>query len=130
MLIWYGNIPEETLYYAIRWQPEWKPAWILDIVINWAIPFFILLPVVTSRNKWVVFLIALIILAGQWIDLYITVFPAVGAGKFGLIEAGAFAGFAGLFALITGYNLSKANLIPENAPLIRESYEHHFESYI
>src|SRR5512133_878226 len=64
MLIWYGNIPEETLYYAIRWQPEWKTAWIMDIVINWAIPFFILLPVVTSRNKWVVFIIALAILAG------------------------------------------------------------------
>lgn len=131
MLIWYANIPEETVYYAKRWVEEWQPLWIADIVINWAIPFFILLPVNTSRNKWIVFAVAVVLIAGQWIDLFVEIFPgAVTHSYFGLIEIGSFIGFAGLFVLITGYSLSKAAVVPQNHPLIRESYQHHFESYI
>ena len=131
MLIWYANIPEETVYYAQRWTSEWKIFWYLDIIMNWAIPFFILLPVVTSRNKRIIFIVAVILLAGQWVDLFVTIFPAaVGKSDIGLIEIGSFIGFAGLFALITGYHLSKAALVPVNHPLIQESYTHQFESYI
>ena len=131
MLIWYANIPDETIYYAIRWKAEWQPIWALDIIANWVVPFFVLLPVNTSRNKWIVLSVALVILAGLWIDLFVEIFPgSVGHFHFGLIEIGSFLGFAGLFALITGYNLSKAALVPKKHPLIEESYQHHFESYI
>lgn len=131
MLIWYGNIPEETIYYAVRWTPQWQPFWAADIIMNWAIPFFVLLPVNTSRNKWIVLSVALILVAGQWIDLFVEIFPgSVGHRYFGFIEIGTYIGYAGLFALVTGYNLSKAALVPKNHPLIEESYKHHFESYI
>jgi hypothetical protein len=131
LLIWYANIPEETIYYAKRWVDEWQPFWVADIIINWAIPFFVLLPVNTSRNKWVVFAVAIVMVAGQWVDLFVEIFPgAVAHSYFGFIEIGSYVGFAGLFALVTGYSLSKASLIPQNHPLIQESYQHHFESYI
>jgi hypothetical protein len=131
MLIWYANIPEETIYYAVRWQPEWKLLWILDIILNWAVPFFVLLPVVTSRNKWVVLAVGIILLAGQWIDLFLAIFPgSVGNSTIGFIEMGTFVGFAGLFVLITGFFLSRAALVPVNHPFIKESYQHQFESYI
>ncbi len=29
MLIWYGNIPEETIYYAVRWEGQWQPCFML-----------------------------------------------------------------------------------------------------
>jgi len=131
MLIWFGNIPEETVYYAIRWNHEWQPAWIADIVLNWAIPFFVLLPVNTSRNKWIVFSVALILIAGQWIDLFIEIFPgSVGHSHFGFIEIGTYLGFAGLFILVVGFSLTKASIVPQKHPYIEESYHHHFESYI
>lgn len=131
MLIWYSNIPEETIYYATRWTPEWKFYWVADIVVNWAIPFFVLLPVITSRKKWIVFGIAVLLLAGRWIDLYISIFPgAVGESRFGIIEAGSFLGFAGLFAIVTGFYLSKASIVPVKHPFLNESIHHHFESYI
>lgn len=131
MLIWYSNIPEETTYYLTRWQPGWKFLWISDIVVNWAIPFFVLLPVATSRRKWIVFGIAVLLLAGRWVDLYISIFPgAVGESSFGYIEAGAFLGFAGLFALVTGYYLTRASIVPVKHPFLKESVHHHFESYI
>jgi hypothetical protein len=131
MLTWYGNIPDETIYYAKRWTSSWQPFWALDIIVNWAIPFFVLLPVITSRNKWVVLVVGLVLLVGLWLDLYVEIFPAIYVtSKIGFIELGAFAGFAGLFSLVTGYYLSKAALVPVNHPLIQESYKHHFESFI
>jgi hypothetical protein len=131
MLTWFGNIPEETIYYVKRWTAEWQPLWLADIIINWAIPFFVLLPVFTSRSKWIVFIVALILVAGQWIDLFLAIFPGSSiAVHFGFIEIGSFLGFAGLFILTTGYYLSNASLVPLKHPYIEESYHHHFESYI
>ena len=131
ILIWYGNIPEETIYYAKRWTTEWQPIWAVDIIINWVIPFFVLLPVNTSRNKWIVFAVAVLLAVGQWVDLYVEIFPgSVIHPTFGIIEIGSYLGFTGLFALFVGYILSKAALVAKNHPLIEESYSHHFESYI
>jgi hypothetical protein len=131
MLTWFGNLPEETIYYAVRWQPEWQPIWAIDVIVNWGIPFFVLLPVNTSRSKWIVFAVAIILVAGQWIDLFVAIFPgSLGHTHFGFIEIGSYLGFAGLFALVAGYNLTKAKMVPQNHPYIEESYNHHFEPYI
>lgn len=131
MLVWYGNIPEETIYYAKRWTAEWQPYWALDIILNWVVPFFVLLPVITSRSRWIVFSVALVLFAGLWMDLCVEIFPGtVGHSHLGFIEIGSFIGFAGLFALVTGYHLSRAALVPAKHPYIEESYQHHFESYI
>ena len=50
-----------------------------------------------------------------------------GALKFGLIEAGLFLGYAGLFALVVATTLSKAKIIPPNHPYLEESLNHKFE---
>jgi hypothetical protein len=126
MLIWFANIPEETVYYAERWNHGWKILFYVNITINWFIPFVVLLSQKMDRNKTVVKLICLLLIAGQWIDLYDQIMPAItGSPKFGLIEIGAFIGSAGLFALVIGKTLSKANLIPKNHPYLEESLYHH-----
>jgi hypothetical protein len=127
MIIWYGNIPEETIYYSVRWQEGWKTMFFLEIGLNWAIPFMVLLPVKTNRNMNIVFVVILILIIGQYIDLFGQVIPGTtGLLKFGLIEAGMFLGYAGLFALVVATSLSKAKLIPPNHPYLEESLEHHF----
>jgi hypothetical protein len=127
MIIWYGNIPEETIYYYTRWQTGWKLLFFLEIGLNWAIPFLILLPVKTSRNKTVIFVIIVILIIGQYLDLFVQIIPGTtGLLKFGWIEAGMFIGYAGLFALVVATALSKAKLIPSNHPYLEESLNHHF----
>ncbi len=37
MLIWYGNIPEETVYYVKRWEAGWQTLFFAEIAINWFI---------------------------------------------------------------------------------------------
>jgi len=127
MIIWYGNIPEETAYYSIRWQEGWKVLFFLEIGLNWFIPFMILLPVKASRNMTIVTIVIVFLIIGQYIDLFVQVIPGTtGALKFSWISAGTFLGFAGLFALVIATTLSKAKILPFNHPYLDESLNHKF----
>ncbi len=75
MLIWYVNITEESVYFIRRMQGLWQPVTLLSIGLNWAIPFFVLLPRPAKRNWRVMVRISLVILAGRWLDLYLMVLP-------------------------------------------------------
>jgi len=127
MIIWYGNIPEETAYYYVRWQEGWKIMFFLEIGLNWAVPFLVLLPVKSSRNTTAMLIVIILLIIGQYIDIFVQVIPGTtGILKFGWIEAGIFLGYSGLFALIVALALSKAKLVPSNHPFLEESLNHHF----
>lgn len=127
MIIWYGNIPEETSYYFIRWNDGWKTLFFAEIILNWAVPFFILLPIKTSKSKLVITIVILFLIVGQYIEYYLHIMPVVvGAVKLGIIEIGSFIGFAGLFIYVVVSNLGKRKLIAKNHPYLSESLDHHF----
>ena len=127
MIIWYGNIPEETAYYYIRWNEGWKVMFFLEIGLNWGIPFLVLLPVKASRNVNLISIVIFFLIIGQYLDLYLQIIPGTaGILVFGWIEAGMFLGYAGLFALVVGKALSNARLIPSNHPYLEESLDHKF----
>jgi hypothetical protein len=126
MLIWYGNIPEETIYYAVRWEGQWEVLFYADILINWFIPFVVLMPKKPARRLKVVVPIIILLIIGQWIDLYLQIMPGVtGKNNFGFIEIGTFLGYAGLFALVIARTLSSAPLVPKNHPYLGECMDHH-----
>lgn len=126
MLIWYGNIPEETAYYALRWTGGFKIIFYVNFFINWFVPFVILLPQKLNKNINVVKWIAIMLIAGQYLDLYEQIIPGVlHAPVFGIIEIGFFIGFAGLFVYIFARALSSVALIPKNHPYLDESLHHH-----
>ncbi len=127
MIIWYGNIPEETMYYYVRWHEGWKVMFFLEIGLNWAVPFMVLLPVKSSRNMTAIVIVIMFLIIGQYVDLYVQVIPGTtGVLKFGWNAAGIFLGYAGLFALIVATTLSKAKIIPPNHPYLEESLNHQF----
>jgi hypothetical protein len=127
MIIWYGNIPEETVYFSERWKEGWKILFFLEIGLNWFIPFMILLPVKASRNMTLITIVIIFLIIGQYVDLFTQVVPgSIGALKFGWISIGTFLGYAGLFALVVATALSKAKIIPANHPYLVESLEHKF----
>ena len=126
MLIWYANIPEETEYFAHRWHLGFKVIFYVNFAINWFLPFVLLLSQKINKNISIVKALCIVLIAGQYIDLYEQIFPGVMNGPvFGIIEIGFFAGFAGLFALVVSRSLSKAALIPRNHPYLEESMHHH-----
>lgn len=127
MLIWYGNIPEETIFYVKRMHGVYEVLFFANILLNWGIPFVFLMPRSNSRSKLVMVPVIILLIIGQYTELYFEIWPAtVGAAKFGLMEIGMYLGFIGLFSLVVVTYLAKASLVPRNHPFLQESIHHHF----
>jgi len=127
MLIWYGNIPEETVFYVKRSEGVFGVLFFANIILNWFIPFLFLMPRMTSRSKVFMLPVIVLMMIGQYTELYYYIWPAVvHEAKFGLFEIGTYLGFLGLFAYVVSNTLSKANLVPKNHPYLEESLYHQF----
>lgn len=126
MLIWFGNIPEETAYYAKRWDNGWKFFFFFNLAVNWFIPFLGLLPQKLDKSINFVMGICILLMVGQFTDVYEQILPEITTvPKLGIPEIGIFAGMAGLFLFALMRTLSKAPLIPKNHPYLEESIHHH-----
>lgn len=127
MLIWYANIPEETVYFYVR-HKYFNEVFYISLVLNFVVPFFALMTRNSKRTFAVLIPVSVIVIIGHWFDLYMMIMPgAVGgeASGFGLLEVGLTIGFIGLFLLITFWSLTKAPLAPKKHPLYKESLEYH-----
>lgn len=121
LLIWYGNIPEEVTYYLRRTSDAWLPLFLVNFAINWAVPFFSLLPVAAKRDPKRLITIATLVLFGHWLDLYLMVFPSRrDAPSLGALELAMFAGTAALLYLIFRRGLGRAPLLPPHDPLLAQ----------
>ena len=118
MLIWYANIPEETTYFVARTHGGWLVAFVGTAVLNWGVPFVVLLPRAAKRNRRVLAAVALVVLAGRWLDLYLMILPPFTGGSpaIGVWEIGLLAGGAGLFGLGLLGALRAAPMVPAGDP--------------
>jgi len=125
-LIWFGNIPEETIYYAKRWDNGWLIFFVANFILNWFIPFIGLLPQKLDKNINFVYFVCIVLLVGLYTDIFEQVMPDfMTRPEFGIIEIGVFAGLAGLFLFAFSKALAKAPIIPKNHPYLEESIHHH-----
>ncbi len=127
MLIWYANIPEETIYFQPRAHGIYKGIFWLMFIINFIAPLLILMTRNAKRNYGTVALMAVLIIFGHWLDFYQMVFPAVSPNKVPNIiyDLGIALGFVGLIMFVTGRALTKAPLLARNHPFVKESLIHH-----
>lgn len=122
MLIWYANIPEESVYYVRRLEGAWGPLFLLNVLLNWAIPFAVLLPRATKRNPAWLGRVAVVVLAGRWLDLHLMVNAAGGrAPALGLWEVGPIVAAAALFLLAFLRGTAQAAPAPLRDPYLVES---------
>jgi len=122
LLIWYGNLPEETAYFLIRRQEGFKLLFLAEIFINWGFPFLFLMWNRMAKNTTALLIAVAVLLVGQYIEVYNAIFPGtVHHPSFGFIEIGTFLGFAALFVLVVVISLSKQPLMPKNHPYLTES---------
>jgi hypothetical protein len=132
LLTYYANIPEEAEYFYRRWEPEFKPWFWLNIVVNFATPLLVLMARDSKRAVPILKTACIILILGHWLDYWQMIMPgSVGPQSSWLveiswIEAGVFIGFAGLFTFSMLTALSKfTSLIPKKHPLLDESLHHH-----
>ncbi|MCR6719263.1 MAG: quinol:cytochrome C oxidoreductase [Chitinophagaceae bacterium] len=127
MLIWYANIPEETVYFKPRAEGLYSGIFWLMFIINFLAPLLILMTRDSKRRYSTMTFMALLILFGHWLDFYQMVFPAVSPNEVPMIlyDFGVALGFVGVIMFVTGKALSKAPLLATNHPLTKESVIHH-----
>jgi len=76
MLIWYGNLPEETHYILTRLAGPVARAHLALAILRFFVPFLLLLGrAAKSDVAHAVLLIGLLVVAGQLLDLYWIVMP-------------------------------------------------------
>jgi hypothetical protein len=104
LVVWYGNISEETRYVIQRtmllpWQPL---AWTVFIV-SFVVPFFVLLNRRVKEKPALMVCLCLFVLIGLWLEHLLLIGPALnpGAGSLplGLPDLVITLGFLGLMAL-------------------------------
>jgi hypothetical protein len=120
LLIWYTNHPDETTWIVRRSTGPWPALVLLALGLNWGIPFLVLLFRQAKRRPVLLAVVALCILAGRWVDLFLIVCPARAEplAAPGLLEAGLAVGAAGLFVFLVLRALSQASLVPVKDPLV------------
>jgi hypothetical protein len=127
MLIWYANIPEETIYFEPRLQGAYRGLFFLNLIINFLAPLLILMRRGSKRNYGTITMMSVMILFGHWIDFYQMVMPGISPNHVPnmLPDLGIALGFVGLIMFLTVRNLAKAPLIAKNHPFLKESIVHH-----
>ncbi|MFN7988448.1 MAG: hypothetical protein U0529_13315 [Thermoanaerobaculia bacterium] len=131
MLIWYANLPEETVYFLKRTANGWLPYILLLPVLKFVVPFLLLVPREAKRQaKRLVPVAALIVFAQFW-ELYVMVGPAMGHGAeaahahLPLVELCATLGFLGLFTIVFGWSLARHDAVPLKDPALAECLDYH-----
>lgn len=123
ILIYYANLPEETIYYIRRMQtPGWKALFFANIFLNWLIPFAMLLSRGAKKSDGWLLTACGVVLVGHWVDLYQMIFPAFEHPVIvGLVDVAIVIGFTSLFLQTFANGLRKSALVAKNDPYLAES---------
>ncbi len=127
MLMWYGGIPEKTVWYQHRLQAGWEWHSIALVLFHFIVPFIVLLPRFTKRTIPILSVMSVWIIGMHWIDLHWVVLPVLReSGGFHWLDFTCWLGLTGIFAGALMYRLRRHSLVPQNHPYLRESL--HFEN--
>ena len=105
LVIWYGNLPEETGFVFARLWGPWRPIGTTVLIGMFLIPFWGFLFVKAKKSPVLLSLFATVSLSALWLERYLLVTPSVtieAGPMFGIPEAGPLLAFLGCFLLAYG----------------------------
>jgi hypothetical protein len=122
-LIWYGNIPEETVWYLRRIDSGWLPVTLLLALGHFVVPFLYLMPRTIKRRTPLLVAGAVWVLFVHLVDIYWLVMPTLheGGPHVTLLDVTTFVAVFGLFSAAAGWLLTRRPLIPLRDPRLSES---------
>jgi hypothetical protein len=128
LLIYYANIPEETVYFIERMKTS-PYSWIFytNLILNFVLPFLLFMTRDAKRQISMLKFVCPIVVVGHWFDFYNMVTPGVMQenGSLGFLEIGMGLIFFAVFFFVVLTSLSKMPLIGKNHPMLEESLNHH-----
>jgi hypothetical protein len=116
VVIWYGNLPEETHFVVLRlWEKPWA-------VLSWSVlfatfflPCLVFLSRQAKQTPSIMLAMGTLIAAGLWLERYVLVVPSLWHGEgvpFGWLEIGVTAGFFGVAGLSYMFFLQHIPIVP------------------
>ena len=123
MLIWYGNIPEETAWFLKRQTGDWTVVSLLLIFGHFVLPFLLLVSRVIKRRPALLAATGAYVAVMCWIGIYWLVIPefSPAVARFGLLDVLCFLGMSGLFSAAVILRLGRHSVIAEKDPRLEES---------
>ncbi len=70
MLIWYGNLPEETIFFVPRWEGNWREISLALMILHFPIPFYGLVSRAAKTNPNRIKFFAVYLILMHCLDLY------------------------------------------------------------
>ena len=127
MLIWYGNLPEETIWFMHRIHGSWLLVAALLVIGHFLVPFFSLMPRGMKRNRTILGVFAGWMLVMHYVDLYWQVMPTFHEGGFAFhwLSIAALAAVGGTAGLTFWWGFREKPLIPVGDPRLKQCLAFH-----
>jgi hypothetical protein len=122
-LIWYANLPEETVWYQARLEGSWMAVSLLIMVGHFGVPFFYLMGRAVKRRASTLAVGGAWLLVMHFVDLYWQVMPTLHPEGLrpSLLDVAAFVAVGGCFVAAAGWLLRRQALVPLRDPRLAES---------
>jgi Ni/Fe-hydrogenase subunit HybB-like protein len=127
LVIWYGDLPEETTFVYHRMHGMWAPVTWTVVVLAFALPFTVLLSRSVKTQPGGLTRIAVVVLTGMWLERFLLVSPSLWHGEglpLGIFEIMVAAGTLGLFGLCYTTFLVTFPVLPLSDPRLTTITEH------
>lgn len=126
LLIWYANIPEETVWFLARWTGSWKYISVGLIIIRFVVPYAGLLAQPAKMNPKRLKIMGLWILFSHLFDLYWLIMPTFNQNAFfSWFEIGFPVLITGIIIVVFSMQVKKHNLMPIGDPKLQRGIDFH-----
>src|SRR2546425_848498 len=128
LVIWYGNLPEETYFIFYRLWGAWKPVGVAVFFLVFLIPFIGLLGAKPKKFNPTMLGFALTSLVGVWLERYLEVVPSSNGGAgpaIGIPELGVTCFFGGLYLLAIAWFAGRYPMLSPRLAADTLEREHH-----
>ncbi|RAP35808.1 quinol:cytochrome C oxidoreductase [Candidatus Marinamargulisbacteria bacterium SCGC AAA071-K20] len=127
-LIWYANIPEETIWYLAHFEGSWNSVAICLAIGHFAIPFVLFMSRHCKRNLNFHLGMAIWIVSMHFLDLYWLIMPNLSKSgiHFSMVDVLCFFGMGGVYFSVFFKRVASVSLVPKKDPFIEKSL--HFEN--
>jgi hypothetical protein len=122
-LIWYANLPEETVWFKARLEGSWQIVSLLLMAGHFGVPFFYLMGRAVKRRGWTLAVGGTWLLVMHFVDIYWQVMPTLHPEgvRPSVLDVAALLAVGGCFVATAGWLMRRQALVPLRDPRLAES---------
>ncbi len=123
LLMWYANLPEETIWYRARLEGSWETVSLVLMVGHFGAPFFFLMGRAVKRRGSTLAVGGAWLLAMHFVDLYWQVMPTLHPDgvRPSALDVATFVAIGGCFVAAASWLMRRQALVPLRDPRLAES---------